>query len=145
MYASPLTSPFARPRAMASMYSRVGVETGVESASTHRLVAMLFDGYMEALAQARGALQSRDVVAKGRAIGRAAAIVEEGLKAGLNLDGGGSLAADLRDLYTYVAMRLTQANLRNDLAALDECQRLMQPLREAWSSIAGSVDARPAA
>lgn len=145
MYASPITSPFARPRAMAGMYSRVGVETGVEAASTHRLVAMLFDGYMESLAQARGALLSRDIAAKGRAIGRAAAIVEEGLKAGLNLDGGGALAADLRDLYTYVAMRLTQANLRNDAAALDECQRLMQPLRDAWASIGGSIESRPAA
>jgi flagellar protein FliS len=32
-------------------------------------------------------------------------------------------------------MRLTQANLRNDESLLDECQRLLQPLREAWMSI----------
>lgn len=142
MYASTLASPFARPRAMAHLYSRVGVETGVESASTHRLVAMLFDGFMEALVQAQGALRQGDIAAKGRAIGRAAAIVEEGLKAGLNLEQGGALAADLRDLYAYVGLRLTQANLRNDAAALDECQRLLQPLREAWNSIGPQVDSR---
>jgi len=33
-------------------------------------------------------------------------------------------------------MRLTVANLRNDEQALEECQRLMQPLREAWAAIA---------
>ncbi len=32
-------------------------------------------------------------------------------------------------------MRLTQANLRNDESILDECQRLLHPLREAWMSI----------
>ena len=50
--------------------------------------------------------------------------------------GGGPLAADLADLYAYVTLRLTHANLRNDPQALDECLALMQPLREAWASIA---------
>ena len=69
-------------------------------------------------------------------------IVDEGLKASLNLSAGGALAADLSDLYAYVTLRLTQANLKNDAAALDECCRLMQPLRDAWSSIAPQVDRR---
>ena len=67
-------------------------------------------------------------------------IVEEGLKAGLDLKEGGRLAADLSDLYAYVELRLTQANLRNDLAALDECKRLILPLRDAWASIGPQVD-----
>jgi flagellar protein FliS len=48
----------------------------------------------------------------------------------------GTLAADLRDLYAYVSLRLLQANLNNDGAALDECRRLMRPIRDAWASIA---------
>jgi flagellar protein FliS len=51
------------------------------------------------------------------------------------------LAADLAALYAYITLRLTQANLRNDVAALDECLALMQPVREAWASIAPQVDA----
>ena len=47
----------------------------------------------------------------------------------------GALAADLDRLYAYVTLRLTQANLKSSEAALDECQRLLQPLREAWMSI----------
>jgi flagellar secretion chaperone FliS len=120
----------------ASLYARVGVETGVSAASPHRLVAMLFDGFADAVAQAKGALQAGQVQAKCQAIGRAARIVDEGLKASLDLRGGGQLAADLADLYAYVTLRLTQANLRNDAQALDECLALMQPLREAWASIA---------
>jgi flagellar secretion chaperone FliS len=115
-------SPFASRRIPASaLYRSIGVETGVSSAGAHQLVTMLFDGLLEA---------------KGRALGRAVRIVEEGLKAGLNLREGGPLANDLRDLYAYTTLRLTQANLRSDLRAIEECKKLIEPLREAWISIA---------
>ena len=86
-------------------------------------------------------MRARQIEAKGKAIGKAARIVEEGLKAGLNLEAGGRLAADLDSLYAYVALRLLQANLRNDEAALDECARLIEPLREAWVAIGPQVEA----
>jgi flagellar secretion chaperone FliS len=136
-------SPFARSPAFSSAYRQVGIETGVASASAHQLVQMLFDGLIEAIVQARGAIRQGQVDAKGRAIGRAVRIVDEGLKASLDLRGGGSLAADLDDLYAYVTLRLTQANLRNDERALDECLALTQPLREAWASIAPLAPAAP--
>jgi flagellar secretion chaperone FliS len=136
MYAT-MSSPFGRSTgAHARLYSNVGVETSVVDASPHKLVALLFDGFFEAVGQARAAIEAGQIEAKGRAIGRAARIVDEGLKAGLDLRAGGALATDLADLYAYVARRLTHANLKNDLAALDECRALMQPLREAWASIA---------
>jgi len=138
MYANALAaSPFAPRNAApsANLYARVGVETGVSGATPHKLVAMLFDGFVDAIAQAKGALAAGNVEVKGRAIGRAARIVDEGLKAGLDLSAGGSLAADLADLYAYVTLRLTYANLHNDPDALDECLRLVTPLRDAWRSI----------
>jgi flagellar protein FliS len=127
------------PRHFANAYRQVGVQTGVNSATPHRLVAMLYEGFMEAIATARGALRDGRVEVKGRAIGHAARIVEEGLKAGLNLKDGGKLAADLDGVYRYVIVRLTQANLRNDEAALDECVALMQPLADAWNEIGARV------
>ena len=122
-------------RSFSSHYHLVGVQSQIDSASPHQLVAMLFDGLIDAIAQAKGAMRCGNLEAKGRAIGRAVRIVEEGLKAGLDRNGGGSLAADLDDLYAYTTLRLTQANLRNEEAALDECVRLMQPLRDAWAAI----------
>ncbi len=143
MYASPnMARPFAQRRLSAGLYQQVGVESQLAGASPHALVAMLFDGFVESVAQARGAIRQGDAAAKGMAIGRAVRILEEGLRAGLDARAGGTLAKDLDDLYSYVAQRLTQANLRSDEAALEECQRLIQPLREAWASIAGSSPAQ---
>ena len=141
MQASPFTSVASRRAAPhAQMYSRVGVETGVQGASPHKLVAMLFEGYFESLMRAKAALVAGNTEVKGREIGRALPIVEEGLKASLNLSPGGALLADLSELYAYVTLRLTQANLKNDAAALDECHALVKPLHGAWQSIASQVD-----
>lgn len=140
MFSSPF-SHSAMPRSGAArhsavLYSQVGVESRLAGATPHQLVAMLFDGYMEALAQARGAMVEGRLAEKGAALGRAVRIVEEGLRAGLDLKAGGTLARDLDDLYRYLCTRLTVANLRNDLAALEECRRLVLPLQEAWGHIA---------
>ena len=86
-------------------------------------------------ATAKGAMANGQIETKGRAISRAFRIVDEGLKASLDLRAGGPLAADLADLYAYITLRLTQANLRNDVLALDECLALIHPLREAWAAI----------
>lgn len=135
-------SPAANPRLrqLAGAYHHVGVQTMVATATPHQLVAMLFDGFVVAINRARGAIRGGDIELKGQSIGHALRIVDEGLKSALNLKDGGKLAGDLSDLYAYICVRLAQANLRSDEAALEECLALMQPLREAWTAIADQVE-----
>jgi flagellar protein FliS len=134
-------SAFGRSHGFANAYARVGVETSVNAASAHKLIELLFNGFMDAIVLARGHMRAKQIEAKGNAIGRAARIVEEGLKAGLNIEAGGRLASDLNALYAYVGLRLLHANLRNDEAALDECVKLIGPLRDAWIAIGPQVEA----
>lgn len=121
---------------MSSVYRQIDIETGVSGASAHQLITLLFNGALDSIAQAKGAMQARNIEAKCLAISKSVRIVDEGLKAGLDLRAGGELAQHLNDLYGYIVMRLTQANLRNDLNALDECTKLLSPIRDAWVSIA---------
>ena len=86
-------------RQFSALYRRIDVDTGVNNASPHKLVCMLFDGLCDSMDRARGAIAAGDVVAKGQALGRAVRIVEEGLRSALNLKEGGALANDLNDLY----------------------------------------------
>ena len=123
----------------AAAYRQVGLETAMSSATPHKLIELLFDGYRDALARARGAMRAGQIEQKARAVSHAARIVEEGLKAGLNLADGGTIAADLNALYAYIGMRLTHANLHNDEAALDECARLIEPVHAAWVEIGPRV------
>ncbi|EGJ11380.1 MULTISPECIES: flagellar export chaperone FliS [Rubrivivax] len=141
MFAS--ASAFARPQQFAHAYHRVGAETAISTASPHQLVALLYQGFQDAIAQARGAMRAGEIERKNRAIKHALSIVDEGLRACLDLESGGQLAKDLHALYGYIELRLTHANLRNDEAVLDECQRLMQPLQDAWNAIGDKVGGQP--
>jgi flagellar protein FliS len=119
----------------AAAYKRVAADTGVQGADPHQLVSMLFDALLQSLARARGALEAGDIAAKGMAIGKAVRILEEGLKAGLNMAQGGELAQNLRGMYDYSIARLTHANLRNDVAALAEVSALIEPVADSWKQI----------
>jgi flagellar protein FliS len=127
--------------AFAGAYRQTSLHTGVGAASPHRLVTMLFDGIVEDLALAKGAIAGGDRELKAKALARAVRIVDEGLRSALNLQQGGALARDLHDLYAYITARLTHANLKNDEGALEECAALMTPVREAWASIRTQADA----
>jgi flagellar secretion chaperone FliS len=127
----------------ANAYKKIGVETSVSQASAHDLVAMLFDGLLVAVGSARAAMIGGDIKTKCANIVTAVRILEEGLKGALNLEQGGELAANLQNLYAYCVVRLTQANARNDVAALEEVQRLIEPVAAGWKQMGQSAVALP--
>lgn len=120
--------------AAARAYVNVGLETGVANAHPHRLIQMLFDGALLAVARAKSAMASGNITARGAAISKAIQIIDEGLKASL-VDTGTELAGNLRALYEYMSCRLLVASLKNDSAALDEVTRLLSEIKEAWNAI----------
>jgi flagellar protein FliS len=125
----------------AQAYARIGLETGIAAASPQRLIVMLYDGALAALADARGHMLEGRTAQKGRAIGKAISIVEEGLKAALDTSQGGAIARQLMELYDYIGHRLLVANLKDDAALLDEASRLLGELRGAWQTL---VERQPA-
>jgi len=127
----------------ANAYRTVGVETAVSGADPHQLVCLLYQALMQSLGTAKLSLQAGDIAGKGKAISRAVRLIEEGLKAGLNDAKGGELAVNLRGLYDYCIVVLSEANLRNDVKKIDEVIQLVQPLAQAWSDIKIEVSNLP--
>lgn len=119
-----------------SAYNQVSVETGVTSASPHKLILMLFDGAIMALGAAQHQMSEGNIPAKGQNISKAIEIIDNGLRASLDLEAGGELADRLYALYDYMTARLLHANLHNDLAAIEEVSHLLGELRSAWEEIA---------
>jgi len=126
---------YASARKALAAYAEVGVETGVAAADPHRLILMLFEGALVAIANARLAIERGEVAAKGAAITKAIAIVDGGLKASLDVKAGGQLGERLEGLYDYICRRLLLANLKSDLQVLEEVARLLGELRDAWAQI----------
>jgi flagellar protein FliS len=103
------------------------------------LIALLFDGALLAIARAREETATRQIEAKGHSISKAIAIIGEGLNASLDQKAGGKLAEDLSALYVYMVKRLVDANIQNDVAALDEVAKLLGELKGAWDAIRPQV------
>jgi flagellar protein FliS len=127
----------------ARAYARVGVETSAMSASPHQLICMLFDGAKMAIAMARHHMEKREIADKGKAISKAIAIVENGLKAALDEKAAGpageEIVGNLAALYDYIVRRLLLANLHNDAKALDEADALLESIASAWREIGAGL------
>jgi flagellar secretion chaperone FliS len=130
---------FSPGHAGAGAYARVGNETGVMNASPHRLIAMLYEGARKAIGQARFHMQQGNVARRGETIGQAIAIVENGLQAALDRNAGGEIAERLDKLYSYMARRLLEANIKSDESMLVEVDRLLATIEEAWTAIGPEV------
>nr|WP_315221619.1 flagellar export chaperone FliS [uncultured Duganella sp.] len=117
-------------------YAKVGMETGVVAASPHKLIVMLFDGALVALNAALGGIRSGNIAEKGKSISKAIMIIDSGLRAALDKKAGGEIAEGLDSLYEYMSGRLLTANINNDPAIVEEVQRLLIELRDAWNAIA---------
>jgi len=124
------------PITAAQAYARVGVETSVAAANPHRLILMLYDGALRAIAEAETYLEAGNIARKGEAVSRAISIIEEGLKASLDVTHGGVIAGHLHELYDYMSRRLLMSSLKQDPAGLTEVARLLGELRGAWAHIA---------
>mgnify|MGYP001604382684 FL=1 len=131
---------FGSRRPSVGNYRDVNASTAIEGATPHKLVSLLYQTIASEIAAARGAIGRGDIAEKGRAISHVVRVVEEGLLAPLDVNGGGALAVNLRDLYQYLVYRLTMANLKTDDAALAECARLVEVLREGWDAIGEEVN-----
>lgn len=123
----------------ASAYQRVNVETSVSGASPHHLVEMLFDAYLQSVSLARAALRQGNIALKGEQIGKAIRIIDEGLKPALNTERGGDLALNLKGLYGYCVVLLTQANINNDDKALAEAADILQPVVQGWKEMGAQI------
>lgn len=133
-------SPSRHAHRGAQAYAQVGLHTRVGSASPQRLITLLFEGAIAAIAKARHYLATGEREARGNAISKAIDIVQNGLMASLNHEAGGEISANLHDLYDYAVRQLLTANLRGDDEALRHTSELLTQLADAWRT---SVDPQP--
>ena len=108
------------------------LKNAVLTATPEQLQLMLYDGAIRFGRQARDALVRRDYSASCESLLRTQRIVSE-MEAGLRHDVNPDLCARLASVYRFVLRRLIDANMRQDVAALDEALRILSFERETWA------------
>ena len=115
-------------------YQAVNTQSSVMDVDSHRLIQLLYDGALERINVAVAQIRAENFEGKNRLINKAIEIVA-GLRSFLNKDAGGEIAANLSDLYDYMEHRLFQANVTNDIEALDEVASHLRKIKEGWDGI----------
>lgn len=118
-------------------YQKVNSHAQISEASPHRLIQMLFEGGLDRLAQAKGALSRGDIAQKCLFITKSIDIIT-GLRQGLNEEKAEDPATiqQLDSLYEYMNSQLLKANVNNDPEIIDEVARLLTTLKSGWDAIA---------
>ncbi|HEX4844320.1 MAG TPA: flagellar export chaperone FliS [Limnobacter sp.] len=120
----------------AKAYKSVDLNTAVISASPHALITMLMDEAIKRMRLAKIHMEERHYADKGKCIGKAIQIVQDGLLASLNMEAGGDIAIRLKGLYEYITQQLVLASARNDEALLQLCIDILVEIRAGWVEIA---------
>ncbi len=109
-------------------YTRV-VATTVENKED--ILLILYENLLTEMKKARMGIEERNPKVKGESISKALSIITE-LDCALDNDAGGDIAENLSMLYHYVMNNLTVANIKYDLAALDEAEGVLIALNDGF-------------
>ncbi|AQS38905.1 flagellar biosynthetic protein FliS [Shewanella psychrophila] len=115
-------------------YRKVSLDNEIAVASPHRIIQMMFEGALQRIAQSRYAIGNNDLATKGLNIGKAIGIIN-GLNSSLNMDAGGEMIGNVSALYDFMLRRLSEANINNDIQALDDVSEILRTIKEGWDAI----------
>ena len=107
----------------------------VMTASPAKLVFMLYERAIGSLQEAIAAIEAGDVEGRWRANNRAIEIISH-MWSTLDMDNGGEIAENLDRLFSFMLMRLTDVDLRNDPTPAQKVIELLMPLRDSWHDLA---------
>ncbi len=119
-------------------YQSVDLRATVETASPHKLISMLLDGALGALAKAKGSIERESIEERTQNLNKASEIII-GLKGSLDLEKGGEIAANLDGLYDYMLRSIMAANRQNDIEKVQEVMNLMLEIKQGWSEMPNDI------
>ena len=121
-------------RAAYAAYNDVMINT----TSKEKILLLLLDGAVKFVGYARRGIEENHIAVKGENISKALAIITE-LQCALDRKIGGELVENLDALYHYMMIKLTQANISNDIRLLDEVSKLLRSLKDGFESAVEEV------
>ena len=115
-------------------YKKTNLEAELSVADPHRVIQMMYEGLIERLSQAKGAIMRHDYEYKADRISKAVGIIT-GLQSALDNRSNPELGQRMFALYDYMKELLTKASVSLDTAPIDEVINLILPIKQAWDQI----------
>lgn len=106
------------------------------TASPGELTLMLYNGCLKFLKHAKAAIEKNDIQGKNTNIIKAQNIIRE-LMVTLKTDS--EIGQNMMRMYDYVLNKLVDANIKNDVEALNEAEQFVTEFRDTWKEVV-SID-----
>ncbi|MGN0901831.1 MAG: flagellar export chaperone FliS [Succinivibrio sp.] len=119
-------------------YKKTNLEAELSVADPHRVIQMMYEGLIERLSQAKGAILRNDFEYKSDRISKAVGIIN-GLQTALDRKQDPELAERMYALYDYMKELLNKASVSLDTNFIDEVVKLILPIKMAWDKIPQDV------
>lgn len=103
----------------------------IETATPQEILIMLFEGAIRFLVIARKAMEEKDIQKSHKYLVKSQHIILEFMNS-LDMEIGGDMAVNLYKLYEYLHYRLVQANIKKDVAMVDEVLDHLRSLKTTW-------------
>lgn len=118
--------------------------SAIETASPEQLTLMCYDGALKFMRRAERACEEGNLAKLSEWTGRAQAVVNE-LNITLNMEAGGEIARNLREIYLFANRHLSQSAIKRDTDGIRQCMALIQTLRDSWAEAMGLSSSEEAA
>ena len=127
--------------ARAAAYDELASKSIVMGASSHGLVALLFQEFDSSLQAAEFYADQDDVASMREKISKASKILG-GLQGSIDVDKGGEIAANLAELYRFCIRELLNANINADKKIITGVRNLIAPIQQAWNDMPEAYKAK---
>ena len=120
--------------AQAAAYDELASKSIVMGASSHGLVALLFEEFDSSLRAAEFYADQDDIARMREKIGKASKILG-GLQGSIDVEKGGEIAANLAELYRFCISELLKANIKSEKKIIKNVKSVIDPIQQAWNDM----------
>ncbi|MFT5294061.1 MAG: flagellar protein FliS [Colwellia sp.] len=112
-------------------YKKVDIESSIMSSEPHQIIVMMFDGALQSLAIAKGAIDRKDFELKSQSISKFSNIISA-LRNSLDFDAEPVVSQNFDELYVYCLDVINDISVSMDASRINDIIELLKPLRNAW-------------
>lgn len=111
-------------------------QNSVVTATPEELTLMLYDGAIKFMNISKYSIENKDLERAHTSLIRAQDIINE---LNYSLDMKYDISKEMRNLYDFISSNLVDANIKKDIAPLEEALVITHELRDTWKEVMQQV------
>lgn len=115
-------------------YKQVDINSSILESNPHQIILMMFDGMLQGVAVAKGAIERKDYELKSQSLTKSINILDALIQS-LDFDIEPEISKNFEVMYSYCIHCLTEASSSLEADKLDEVIEMIKPVRAAWSEM----------